>query len=203
MAYYINSTAQSGSLTRDIKELIPAADVRRRMSRIVKTGVSTGMEALAALPPGIRVSAMITATRLGCLADSETFLRSVVEEDGGLLNPTPFIRSTFNTVGAQIAMLTRNHCYNTTYVHGENSFESALVDAMIRIDQAGTEHVLVGLFDETTPTLERIKERMRGVLGLPTRDGAWFFVFSSRPLPGCLGEVETLEEKNLGQWLQG
>lgn len=175
-------------------------EVRRRMSRVLRMGVATGMEALALLPPGVQVSAIITATRLGCLADSEKFLRNVVEDDGWLLNPTPFIQSTFNTVGAQIAMLTRNHCYNMTYVHGEESFGAALVDATIRIDQAGAEHVLVGLFDETPPTLVRIKERMRGVRGLPERDGAWFFVVSARPLSGCLAEVETLNEQSFNLW---
>jgi hypothetical protein len=201
MAYYINSFASSDTLTRDIKELIAAPDVRRRMSRVVKMGVATGMEALTELPQGVQIGAIITATRLGCLADSEKFLRTVIDDDGGLLNPTPFIQSTFNTVGGQIALLTKNHCYNMTYVHGEDSFATALVDAAIQIDQMGVEHLLVGLFDEITPTLERIKERMRGIGGLPERDGAWFFVISSRPLACCLAEVETLDVKNLEQWL--
>jgi 3-oxoacyl-(acyl-carrier-protein) synthase len=200
MAYFINSAAHSGTLTRDVKELVPAPEIRRRLSRVLRMGVSTGMEALASLPGGTQVSAIITATRLGCLADSEKFLRNVTEGEGALLNPTPFIQSTFNTVGAQIAMLTRNRCYNMTYVHGEQSFAAALIDAMIQIDQAGAEHVLVGLFDETTPALDRIKGRMRGVDGLPARDGAWFFVISARPLPGCLGEVETLNEQNFRRW---
>lgn len=201
MAYYINSAASSGSLTRDIKELVPAPEMRRRMGRLLRMGVATGMEALAALPDGVEVGAIITATRLGCLADSERFLRSMVEDEGGLLNPTPFIQSTFNTVGAQIALLGRNHCYNMTYVHGEEGFQAALVDAMIQIDQAGARHVLVGLFDETTPTLERIKERMRGVKGLPARDGAWFFVVSALPLEGCLAKVEALDGKSFERWL--
>ncbi len=201
MAYCINSFASSDTLTKDIRELIPAPEVRRRMGRVLRMGVAAGMEALVALPSGEQVSAIVTATRLGCLADSEKFLRGVIDDDGGLLNPTPFIQSTFNTVGALIARLTRNHCYNMTYVHGERSFEAALTDAMIQIDQMGAEHVLVGLFDETTPTLERIKERMRGVRDLPRRDGAWFFVVSARPLPGCLAEVEALNEQNLERWL--
>jgi 3-oxoacyl-(acyl-carrier-protein) synthase len=206
MAYYINSAASSDALTADLKGSVPDPAIRRRMSRVLRMGVATGMEALAALPVGTAIDAVITATRLGCLADSEKFLRNVVEgeEEGGpaLLNPTPFIQSTFNTVGAQIAMLTRNHCYNMTYVDGERSFGSALIDAAIRIDQAGAENVLVGLFDEVTPTLQRIGERMRGVRDFPARDGAWFFVVSARPLPGCVGEVETLNEQSFERWLR-
>ncbi len=200
MAYCINIAASSDNLTRDVKELIPAPELRRRMSRVLRLGVATGMEALAQLPPDTQVSAIITATRLGCLADSERFLRAVTDDDGGLLNPTPFIQSTFNTVGAQIAQLTANHCYNMTYVDGEQSLSAALTDAAIQIDQAGAEHVLVGLFDETTPTLELIKQRMRGVQGLPARDGAWFFVISSHPLPGCLARLETLNEQSFNRW---
>jgi 3-oxoacyl-(acyl-carrier-protein) synthase len=209
MAYYVNIAASSDALTREIKDLVPDPAIRRRMSRVVKMGVATGMEALASLPDGTPIDAIITATRLGCLADSEKFLRNVVEgetagSDSGpaLLNPTPFIQSTFNTVGAQIAMLTRNHCYNMTYVHGERSFGSALVDAAIRIDQTGARHVLLGLFDEITPTLQRIGERMRGAKDFPTRDGAWFFVISTRPLPGCAGEVETLNEQSFERWVR-
>jgi 3-oxoacyl-(acyl-carrier-protein) synthase len=192
MGYFVNSAATSDALTRELRELVPAPEMRRRMGRLLRMAVATGMEALAALPEGTEVDAIITATRLGCLADSERFLRGVTE--GGLLNPTPFILSTFNTVGAQIALLTGNHGYNTTYVHGEESLAAALVDAQIRIDQAGARHVLVGLFDEATPTLERVKGRMRGVHGLPGRDGARFWVLSAEPLEGCLGEVAELNE---------
>jgi 3-oxoacyl-(acyl-carrier-protein) synthase len=202
MTYFINSAASSDALTRDIKELIPAPELRRRMSRVLKMGVATGMEALAGLPAGVQVDAIITATRLGMLADSEKFLRGVVYEDTTMLNPTPFIQSTFNTVGAQIALLTGNHCYNMTYTHGEESLQSALTDAMIRIGQEGAEHVLVGVFDETTPTLETIKERMRGVRGLPARDGAHFFVVSAHPLEGCLAEIDTLDAKNFTVWTE-
>jgi hypothetical protein len=170
------------------------------MSRVLKMGVAAGLEALEAMPPGVKVDAIITATRLGCLADSEKFLRAVTDDDGGLLNPTPFIQSTFNTVGAQIALLTANRCYNTTYVDGEHGFAAALTDAMIQIDQVGAQHVLVGLFDETTPTLERIKTRMRSVTGVPERDGAWFFVVSAYPVAGCLAAVETLNETILS-WI--
>ncbi len=193
MTYYINSVASSDALTRDVKELIPAADIRRRMSRLLKMGLSTAMEALASLPEGVEISAIITATRLGFIADSEKFLRNIIEQNETLLNPTPFIQSTFNTLGGQIALLTGNHCYNMTYVDGEHSFESAMVDAMIRITQFGAEHVLVGIFDEITPSLERITERMRGVEGLPKDDGALFFVVSAYPLEGCRAEIESSE----------
>lgn len=193
MAYYINSVSCSDTLQRDVKELIPAPEMRRRMSRVLKMAVSTAMDALGGLPDGERVSAVITATGLGCLADSEKFLRNVVENGETLLNPTPFIQSTFNTVGAQVALLTGNHGYNMTYVHGGRSFESALLDAMIQIDDAGAEHVLVGAFDEVTPTQHRIMERMGAWRKAPAGEGAYFFVVSARPLAGCVAEICALD----------
>lgn len=190
MAYYINSASSFDSLTRDVKELIPAPELRRRMSRVLKMGVSTGMDALAQLPDDKQVSAIVTATGLGCLADSEKFLRNIVEQDETLLNPTPFIQSTFNTVGAQIALLTGNHCYNMTYVHGGDGFASALLDAMIQIDDAGAGHVLVGAFDEATETRDRILARMGSDGEALFGDGAYFFVISAAPSEECLAELE-------------
>ena len=67
-----------------------------------------------------------------------------------MLNPTPFIQSTFNTVGAQIALLRGLHCYNTTYANRWTSFENALTDAALRIGAGLSRAVLVGAFDDDT-----------------------------------------------------
>ena len=100
----------------DYKSIITNAALRRRMSRIVKMGVACGLECISTLPSE-KVHAIITATGLGCLADTEKFLNTIIENEEQLLNPTPFIQSTFNTIGAQIALLRQIHAYNMTYVH--------------------------------------------------------------------------------------
>lgn len=142
----------------DYKSIITNVALRRRMSRIIKMGVACGLECISTLPSE-KVHAIITATGLGCLADTEKFLNTIIENEEQLLNPTPFIQSTFNTIGAQIALLRQIHAYNMTYVHRGLSFESALLDGMMRIWE-GDENVLVGAIDEITPNSHAIQQRL-------------------------------------------
>lgn len=191
MGYYINAISCSDALASEVNALIPDAGMRRRMSRFVRMGVATAMDCLAQAP-GVGIDAIITATGLGCLADSEKFLRNIIDEDERLLNPTPFIQSTFNTVGASIALILGNHCYNMTYTHGGRSFESALIDAMIRIDM-GAANVLVGAIDEATPLRHRIMERMGVWRRNSDGEGAMFTILSAEPGAACLGELVAVE----------
>ena len=133
MKLYVNCITSGAGLRRDIKELIPEMNLRRRMSRVVKSGVAAGIESLLEFGDRAAVEAVVTATGLGCIADSEKFLDSLIANEERMLNPTPFIQSTFNTVGAQIALLRGLHCYNTTYANRWTSFENALTDAALRI----------------------------------------------------------------------
>ena len=140
----------------DYKTCITDATLRRRMSRIVKMGVAAALRCVNL--SGVLPDAIITATGLGCLADTKKFLDALMVNEQQL-NPTPFIQSTFNTVGAQIALMLGNHGYNNTYVHRGFSFESALLDAMMQVDE-GAANVLAGCFDETTDTSFRIMHRL-------------------------------------------
>lgn len=173
MKAYIHKITASDALDCDLKAIVRNPLMRRRMSRIVRDGVM----AAALCAEGYRVDAIITATAYGCLADSEKFLRTWLESDEELLSPTPFIQSTFNTVGATIALLGRNHCYNTTYAHGDDSFASALLDALMLISEGEAQHILVGAVEELTPTLCTLLRRMR-VEPLPEQGGALFFLIS-------------------------
>lgn len=179
MKLFVNCITSGAELRRDIKTLIPEMNLRRRMSRVVKTGVAAGVESLLEFGGRAPIDAIITGTGLGCIADSEKFLEGLISNDETLLNPTPFIQSTFNTVGAQIALLRGLHCYNTTYVNRWTTFENALVDAALRIGAGLSRAVLVGAFDETTPSVEAVLTRL-GV----AREGRWgessvFFVLTA------------------------
>ena len=48
MKLYVNCITSGAGLRRDIKELIPEMNLRRRMSRVVKSGVAAGIESLTA-----------------------------------------------------------------------------------------------------------------------------------------------------------
>lgn len=171
----------------DYKELIKNPALRRRMSRIVKMGVACALKCIGDIPPA-GINAIITATGLGCLADTEKFMNNLLDNQEQLLTPTPFIQSTFNTVGAQIAMLCENHCYNMTYVHRGLSFESALLDGLLRLSE-GDWNVLVGAFDEITPTSYDILKRMgtfrKGMAG----EGAQFFLLSHAKTEKTLARI--------------
>lgn len=189
MRYYINGMSAYDPQA-DLKELIPDANMRRRMSHVVKMGVGTALECIRRCP-NTRIDAIVTATGLGCLADSERFLSSVVENGEQLLNPTPFIQSTFNTIGGHIALLTGNHCYNMTYSHRNASFESALCDALLLLEASQAENVLVGAADETTSTQRRIMERMGAYRdGTVADEGACFFIIGREPAADCKASIE-------------
>lgn len=174
MKCYIDRVTTERNVVTDVKLLIPDAGMRRRMSRVIKSAVSTAVEAIGGVENIDSLDAIITATGWGCLADSEKFLRNIIVEKEQLLNPTPFIQSTFNTVGGQIALLRHNHCYNVTYVNRSHSFEDALLDAMMRIADGESSDVLVGAFDEQTPSQHRIMERMGLFRRVPDGEGALF-----------------------------
>ncbi|MGV8829294.1 MAG: beta-ketoacyl synthase chain length factor [Breznakibacter sp.] len=190
MGYYINCIKQSDNLVLDVKELITDMNLRRRMSRVVCMGVSTALESLVDFDQYGKVDAIITATGLGCIADSEKFLANIITSQERMLNPTPFIQSTFNTVGAQIALIRSLHCYNNTFSHRYTSLESALVDAIIRLDSGLARAVLVGVFDEATPTFVSIMSRMGLLKEKAVGEGAIFFVLTHQQLSCSVAVIE-------------
>ena len=164
------------AIERDYKNIITNANLRRRMSHIVKMGVACGLLCIQK-NDNKPIDAIITATGLGCLEDTEKFLNSIIENDERLLNPTAFTQSTFNVIGAQIALLINNHAYNNTFVHRGLSFESALIDAMMRVYE-GDKNVLVGAIDEATQTTQTIMQKMGLLKSTIMGEGAQFFILS-------------------------
>lgn len=170
----------------DLKSLIPDANMRRRMSRLVKMGVAAGLKA----SEGFDIDSIITATSYGCLTDSEKFLHSAISTDEQMLSPTPFIQSTFNTVGGTIAVIRGNHNYNMTFVNRRHCLSDMVIDASLEI-ASGKHNVLIGLIDEMTPTLSSVFSRMRHRADmLPHDDGAWFYVISDKPSASTLLTLE-------------
>jgi 3-oxoacyl-[acyl-carrier-protein] synthase II len=130
----------------------------RRMSRIIKMGVAAAMECLQ--EAGVtNPDAIVTGTAYGCLEDTGIFLKKMVQQNEEMLTPTSFIQSTHNTIGAQIALLLQCHQYNNTFVHRGFSFESALLDAMMLLEENNAANVLVGAVDEITDISHAILSR--------------------------------------------
>ncbi len=188
----------------DYKELINPKLIRR-MSRIIKMGVSAGLACLqnaGVTSPG----AIVTGTAYGCLEDTGVFLTNMVEQNEEPLTPTAFVHSTHNTIGAQIALLLQCNAYNNTFVSGGASFESALLDAMMLVDE-GADHVLAGAIDETTDISHTILTRFglykripvnslqlysAGTAGTIAGEGAAFFLLSGQPHPNNLAKIDAI-----------
>jgi 3-oxoacyl-[acyl-carrier-protein] synthase II len=136
-----------------------AGDMVRRMSRMIKMGIASSKICLA--DAGCTMpDAIITGTGLGCIEDTEKFLATMIRNKEEFLTPTSFIQSTHNTVSAQIALLLKCHSYNFTYVHRGISFESALLDSMVRIRAGESQTVLLGGLDELTTNSFTIMNRL-------------------------------------------
>ena len=124
--------------------------IKPAMIRRMATGVKNGVVASSIALKDAKVEvpdAIITGTGMGCMVDSEKFLRNIIDNDEQFLTPTAFIQSTHNTVGGQIALGLKCKAYNVTYVHSATSFESSLLDALLMINE-GEENILVGGVDE-------------------------------------------------------
>jgi 3-oxoacyl-(acyl-carrier-protein) synthase len=130
----------------------------RRMSRIIKMGVAAS--AMALQEAGIQApNGIITGTSYGCLEDTGIFLGKMVENRELTLNPTPFIHSTHNTIGSQIALLIKCQGYNQTYTQGAFSFENSLLDAILELKDNPNQSMLVGGVDENTVHSHTIQKR--------------------------------------------
>ncbi len=147
----------------------------RRMSRIIRMGVATAMDALK--QAGLaQPSAILVGTAYGCLDDTGVFLKKMVEQEEEMLTPTSFIQSTHNTVGAQIALLLKCHSYNNTYVQGVFSFESALLDTWLLLQENPAQQVLAGSAEELTTYSFEILKRFGMYRHRMASEGAAFFV---------------------------
>jgi 3-oxoacyl-[acyl-carrier-protein] synthase II len=155
----------------------------RRMSRIIKIGVGAAHDCLQ--EAGVQIpGAIITGTAYGCLEDTGTFLSKMVSQHEEMLSPTAFIQSTHNTVGAQIALALQCHHYNNTFVHRGFSFESALIDSIMLLEENEAPDVLVGGLDEITDTSHRILSRMGLYKQSPQAGNALFSAGSKGSIAG-------------------
>lgn len=167
----------------------------RRMTRILKMGIAASGMALK--NAGISApDAIVTATALGCTQDTDRFLQSMIEREETALAPTSFIQSTHNTIGGQIALMNKWQVYNMCYTQRGASFESALLDAILLMNEGAAVNPLVGAIDELIPnslalmrrmglyrtdginSLDIFERRARGAIG---GEGAQFFVLSDKP----------------------
>ncbi len=196
LPFSLDSLIQSDSnrlkcIEPDYKNYINPTSLRR-MSRIIKMGLTASkicLENAGVEKPG----AIITATGLGCLEDTEKFINSIIDNNEQLLTPTPFIQSTHNTVGGQIALMLGCNDYNFTYTNRGISFESALLDAYLLIKE-GSDNILIGGIDELTDTsfkllsaLNIYNEKAQG------GEGSTFFLLSGNKTEKSICKITSIK----------
>lgn len=140
------------------KYIRPAA--MRRMSQSVKMGVAASHMALEDAKI-TKPDAILTGTGRGCRQDSESFMESVIYDNESFLTPLKFIQSTHNSVGGRIALELESHVYNLTYVQNDVSFQSALMDAHLLLQQdSEINNVLVGGIDELAKNSTELNKKI-------------------------------------------
>lgn len=181
--------------------LIPPMQLRR-MSRILKMGIYTGISCLQA--SGIsKPDAIITATGKGSMIDTERFVKDLKTYHEEALNPTPFILSTYNAINGAIALQQQSTGYNQTYVHRGSSFELALYDAFLKLNETSDiKNILVGCFDELTEEYIKVKSKtgkwkecrdnklslwsQDDTAGTIAGEGSAFFMLANKHYDDCL-----------------
>lgn len=179
----------------------------RRMAKGVKNGIVASSLALREANlelPG----AIITGTGMGCIEDSDKFLKAIIDNQEQFLTPTSFIQSTHNTVAAQIALGLQCKAYNFTYVNAAVSFESALLDGKLQLEEGGAASVLIGGIDEMTDYTASlfklagfIKKDAESTFALKDSktsgtvfsEGATFFVIENKASESSYAEVVDVE----------
>ena len=143
---YVKTVVQFADIPEAELPRIPPL-VSRRLSGVLRRALLTSLVTLKRA--GIeQPQAIITGTAMGCVDETEKFLRELANDGEGSLKPTNFIHSTHNTISSLIAIHTHCHSYNSTYAHGQRSLESALIDAWLQIALGDLETALVGWHDE-------------------------------------------------------
>jgi 3-oxoacyl-[acyl-carrier-protein] synthase II len=169
-------TADKELISPDYKNYIPVAALRR-LSTILRMGITVAKACQEKVPT--EFDAISVGTALGCLTDTEKFLVTINSVSGDILSPTAFIQSTHNTISGQISLDLKNHAYNMTHTQNALSFEVALKDGLLCIDE-GKKSVLVGAADEAIPFLERLRGNLIET-SHPFTSGATFLVLSNEP----------------------
>lgn len=145
-------------LEADYKKYIDPVRIRR-MSRIMKMGLSSAKNCIDQIG-GTMPDAILTATGYGCMEDTEKFLISVLDQDEKMLNPTPFMQSTHNSISGIVALNLACKAYNYTYVNRGFSVENALLDALLLIAEGDAKNVLLGAFEENSKNHHTVFKRI-------------------------------------------
>jgi 3-oxoacyl-[acyl-carrier-protein] synthase II len=176
------------------------------LPKLVKMSIAAANIALSEArirqPDGI-----ITGSGLGCQRAVESLLSNTTPDD----EADAFSRSQYEALGYQLAHFLQCNGYSQVHTQDGFSFESALLDAMMRLNDDKDHKILVGGVDEFTETSNLILSRM-GLLrkklastlrlfkplkrGTIQGEGACYFVLSGKLHNGSQAELVNMRVSN-------
>lgn len=124
----------------DYSDLIPRG-MLRRMGKASRMGIKVGLPLIAERND---IDGILLGTADGGIEDSLKFVDQIIQYEEGTLTPTHFVQSTPNSVAGALALMTKNTCYNTTYIDKGLAFENCLLDAQLMFEEDQASNVLVG-----------------------------------------------------------
>jgi hypothetical protein len=202
--FHVQEQNLINAIEPDYKAFIPPNSLRR-MTHLLKMGSAAALKCLQNSHISVP-GAIVTGTGRGSLQDTERFLKDIRQYEERALNPTPFIQSTYNAVNGMIAVQQQCTTYNNTFVHRGFSFENALLDSMMLL-QEGVPHTLTGAFDEISPEYFDIKSRVghwkkelvgnarlyeQLTPGTIAGEGSAFFTLTGAASPQCYAAIKGL-----------
>lgn len=184
------------SIEPNFRDFISPVEARR-IGRLQKRALTTSLTVIHQSKVE-HPDAIITGTGLGCIENTELFLKDMCSQGEYLLKPTPFIQSTHNTISSLIAIYTQTHNYNVTYSHRNISFECALYDAMLQFRLQKINSALVGSHDELTPSWYELLKKV-GYSGNPSAEASVSFMLTTeRNNSWCeLGGIKILHQPSI------
>lgn len=143
---YIREVARFSRIPAERMPKIPPM-VLRRLSGVLRRALCTSLYLLDRV--GVpNPDAIVTATSMGCAAETEAILTAMYNDGEDAMKPTLFMQSTHNTISSLVAINTHTHGYNNTFSHGPESLRGALYDAFIQLKLGDINNALVGEHDE-------------------------------------------------------
>lgn len=121
-------------------ELIPLS-LLRRMSKLVRMSIGAG---LPLIQKHKGIDSIIIGSSNGSIDKSMRFLSQIINYNEGTLTPTDFIQSTSNCIAGTLALMGKITGYNNTHVNQGLAFESAMLDALMLIQEGESQQLLLG-----------------------------------------------------------
>ena len=146
------------AVSPDFKEYIHPIQLRR-LSRMLRIGLTAALictkDSGVTQPHGI-----ITGTGYGFLNDTAKFVTEILQQHEKHVTPTFFMQSTYNALSGLVALSLKCNGYNNTYVNKGFSFETALHDAMMQLNESGHRNFMVGTYDEADEVQYKVNIRV-------------------------------------------